>query len=271
MLVSVSGVDGSGKSTQAKAVQHAFDQCAIKTRCVWSRGGSSSLAAGMIRLGKRMAGVKTDSSQLAGRSGDEVGKEHAREQLFRRPLARRLWPWLILVDLTWSYLRRVRLPLWRGRVVVCDRYVPDALAEMGGRLKNERIADTLTGRLLRWLNPRSRKAYYLELDPDAARNRQPAELQQGTLELAERQFAVYNRLLERNDFHAVDGDLAPESISDRIVYETLTDYFDHYRTLINGLLLSNPKACSRGGDRAEELPARPKPMPFEQFRPGSQE
>ena len=261
MLVSVSGVDGSGKSTQARSIQHAFDQCAIKTRYVWSRGGASALAGGLIRMGKRLIGARRESPATT--ASGEAGKETAREELFRQPAARRLWPWLILADLTWTYLRKVHLPLWRGRVVVCDRYVPDALAEMGGRLDRPRIGETLAGRLLRGLNPRPRRAYYLELDANAARRRQSSEVQQGTLELAERQVAVYNRLLERNDLHAVDGNSAPEQISDRLVYETLTDYFDHYRTLLNGLMLSNPKACSRGGDRATDLPARPAPMPFD--------
>ena len=262
MLVSVSGVDGSGKSTQAKAIQHAFDQCAIRTRGVWSRGAASPLAAGLIRLGKRLVGGKVGGQLDEDQSLDEAQREAQRDALFRRPAARRLWPWLILVDLTWTYLRKVRWPLLRGRVVICDRYVPDALAEMGGRLEDKQIAETLPGRLLRRLNPRPRRTFYLELSPAAARRRQPAEVQQGTLELAERQVAVYNHLLERGYTRRVDGTLAPEMISDWLVYDTLTDYFDRYRTLVNGLLLSNPKACSRGGDRAAELPARPAPMPF---------
>jgi thymidylate kinase len=270
-LITVNGVDGCGKSTQARAIQHAFDQCAIKTRYVWSRGGASSLAAGVIRLGKRLISARRGESTAAERVGDAAGKEQARQELFRQPAVRRLWPWLILADLTWTYLRQARLRLWCGRVVVCDRYVPDALAEMGARLDRAHIERSLAGRLLRWLNPRPRRAYYLALDAGAARRRQPAELQQGTLELAEGQVAVYNRLVEEKFLQAVDGNLAPEMISDRLVYDALTDYFDRYRTLLNGLLLSNPKACSRGRDRAGELPARPAPMPFMSSHSGDQD
>ena len=257
MLVSISGVDGAGKSTQARALRSAFQTCAIRTRTVWARGGASSLAAGLIGLGRRLIGAGDDAR--AGRGADE---EARRAALFRRPIARRGWPWLILIDLTWAYLRRVRWPLLRGRVVICDRYVADALAEMGGRLGEARVMQRLPCRLLRRLNPRPHLAWYLEVAPAAARARQPAEVQQGTPQLAERQITVYNRLLEAGELRRVDGSLPPEEIGDRLVYETLTDYFDRYWTLANALLLSNPKPCSAGGTRAAELPPRPAPMPF---------
>lgn len=271
MLISISGIDGSGKSTQAKALQEAFDQCAIKTRHVWSRGGASPLAAGLIRLGKRMLGAGPGESAGAAAPGDAAGREDEREQSFRHPWVRRLWPWLILVDLTWTYLRRVRWPLLRGRVVITDRYVTDALAEAGARIGDAQVADSPAGRLLRALNPRPDRSYYLALEPAAARQRQTPNSRQGTPQLAERQIGVYNRLLEKEYVQAVDGGLPPDVISDLIVYTTLTDYFDSYRTLLNALLLSNPKACSRGGDFTEELPDRPAPRPFSPSEPGSGE
>lgn len=257
-LISFSGVDGSGKSTQARIMERAFAQCGLKVRYVWSRGGASPLAAGLIRLGKRLLGERSHDTQ-----SDSIGEqEETRAKRFRHPLARRLWPWLILLDLTWTYGRAVRWPLLRGYVVICDRYIPDALAECGAWLEDDRVERRWAGRLLRALNPRARYAFYLDVAPAVARARQPAASQQGTLELAERQVAVYNRLIERGHLQRVNGVGSPEMISDRLVYHTLTEYFDHYGTWLNKLLLSNPKPCSRGETRAVTLPARPAPMPF---------
>jgi thymidylate kinase len=241
-------------------------------RYVWSRGGASALAAGLIRLGKALVGPHPPlhpslSRQERVREGPgegegEAEREAAREAMFRRPLARRLWPWLILLDATWTYGRQVGWPLRRGQIVVCDRYVPDTLAELGARLHDARIAERPAGRLLRWLNRRPHCAWYLALPAEVARKRQPAEIQQGTLELAERCAGVYNALLSSYALRIVDGAAPADALSDRLVYETLTDYFDNYWSLLNALLLSNPKACSRGGARATDLPARPAPMPY---------
>ncbi len=265
-LITVSGVEGSGKSTQARALESAFRQCnELRVRYVWSRGGASRLAAGMIRVGKRLVGPPSPVPDGRGRAegdGDEAAREAAREALFRRPLARRLWPWLILLDATWTYARQVGWPRRRGEIVLCDRYVPDTLAELGARLRDARIAERPAGRLLRWLNRRPDCAWYLDVPAEAARQRQPAEVQQGTLELAERCAGVYNNLLSSYPLRVVDGAAPAERLSDRLIYETLTDYFDSFWSLLNGLLLSNPKASSRGGARATELPARPAPMPY---------
>jgi hypothetical protein len=41
LMVSVSGVDGSGKSLQVEHLRGAFDTCDLRVRCVWARGASS--------------------------------------------------------------------------------------------------------------------------------------------------------------------------------------------------------------------------------------
>lgn len=252
MLVALSGVDGSGKTTQAQALVHAFRQCGIRARYVWSRGGSSALAGRLIALGKRL---------LRGRGG--VPAEEAREALFRHPLARRLWPWLVWLDLSWLYLRNVRWPLWRGDVVICDRYVLDALAEMGARLGDARIMWSLPARLLVWLHPRPHKAFFLAVDPLKARSRQPAEQQQGTPSLAGRQGEMYNVLAEKMGYMLVNGEDDAERVSDWLVYEALSDYFAGFRTRLNVLLLSNPKPNSAGREFPRHLPLSPTAIPFQ--------
>ncbi len=256
MLVAVSGVDGSGKTTQVNALVHAFQRCGLRARWVWSRGGSSALAGHLIALGKRLLGRKVGAS-AAGPASEE-----GREEQFRHPLVRRLWPWLVWLDLTWQYLWKVRWPLWRGDVVVCDRYLLDALAEMGARLEDAGIFRRLPARLLIWLNPRPQKAFFLSVDPLKARARQPAEGQQGTQSLAQRQGEMYNVLVGKMGYVVVDGEDNAEQVSDRLVYEALSEYFAGFRTALNVLLLSNPKPNSAGREFPQHLPPRPVPMPF---------
>ncbi len=57
-----------------------------------------------------------------------------RTALFRHPLVRAAWPWLVALELGATYLARIGWPLLRGEVVVVDRYLLSALAELAGWL-----------------------------------------------------------------------------------------------------------------------------------------
>ena len=116
LLVALDGIDGCGKSTQAELLALALEQSAVRHRVVWTRGGSSGLLQPIIHLGKRLVGQRSAggvaASQIVAR--DEDTRERERSALFRHPLARAVWPWLIVVELGFSYQWRVRWPLLRG-------------------------------------------------------------------------------------------------------------------------------------------------------------
>ena len=50
MLVTINGVDGCGKTTQARALQSAFHTCHLKADYVWYRGGSAGWLSSLLRL-----------------------------------------------------------------------------------------------------------------------------------------------------------------------------------------------------------------------------
>ncbi|MGC8827801.1 MAG: nucleotidyltransferase family protein, partial [Anaerolineae bacterium] len=50
MLVAISGVDGSGKTTQARALAHAFARCGLRARYVWGRGAVDTKNATAIQM-----------------------------------------------------------------------------------------------------------------------------------------------------------------------------------------------------------------------------
>jgi thymidylate kinase len=251
MLVTLDGIDGSGKSAQAALLGRALEISAVRHRLVWTRGGSSALLQPIIRLGKRLLGRRAGTahhesafvtSDLQHSARADERREAQRSLRFRHPLARAMWPWLIALELGLAYQWRVRWPLLRGEVVVADRYVLSTLIDLGARLERPDIGRSLAGRLLRWLAPRPRHAFWFEIPADRALARKEGGESAGLLR-AQADRAGPLRLdlgAERLDATEPLADL-----NDRVVQDVLSDYFDRHHTALNTLFCANPKPLPR--------------------------
>ena len=164
--------------------------------------------------------------------------EAERTEHFRHPLARALWPWLIALELGLAYQWRVRWSLLHGDVVVTDRYVLSALTDLGVRLGQPDIGRLPAGQLLRWLAPRPRHSFWLDVPPTLALARKNGQESFDVL----RKQAQYAPILAaelgatRLDATAPLGDL-----SDRLVTDVLRSYFDAHHTVLNAFFFANPQ------------------------------
>lgn len=238
MLVALSGVDGSGKTAHAEALQEAFGRCDIRARIVWTRGASSPLTDALIRLGKRWLGEASGAGH--GEGGNAPNPWERRAALWRRPVVQRVWPWVIALDLWRQYLARVAWPLLRGWVVIADRYVADAQAEVAAYLDaagDGRVPLAL--RLLERVSPRPAVWFLLDAPPDVAARRKAGQESEAFLA---RQARWYRRLAQARRGHVLDATRSLEDVSSEVVRGTLLRYYRRYRTVINGLFLFNPRA-----------------------------
>lgn len=238
MLVAISGVDGSGKTAHAEAVQAAFARCDIRARVVWTRGASSPLTDTLIRLGKRWLGGASAAPAMHGNDASDPWQRRA--AFWRRPVVRVVWPWVIALDLWRQYLTRVAWPLLCGWVVIADRYVADAQAEVAAYLEaagEGRVPFAL--RLLERLSPRPAIAFLLDVPPDVAACRKAGQESEAFLA---RQAAWYRRLAQTRGWHVLDAAEPLDAIAGETVRLTLLRYYRRYRTFINGLFLFNPRA-----------------------------
>jgi len=238
MLITFSGVDGSGKTTQAGALQSAFHTCHLRTSYVWSRGGSSRWVGLFSRLGRDVARVDTGRDVACYVSNKTMeDKVQSRRQRFRSPWVRWGWSWLTAIELLLQYTRRVTLPLLRGRVVICDRYIYDALAEWAAYFGEMSIEKRLAARMLRLISPRPGIAYWLDVAPEIAQSRSADGMPRDFLAA---QSAACRRLASLYGVQRLDSERDWEEISDDVVYKVLSTYFADYHTLINALFLKNP-------------------------------
>jgi len=121
--------------------------------------------------------------------------------------------------------------------VICDRYVYDALADWAAYFGEPEVEQRLAARVLRWLCPRPHAAYWLDAPANAVQSRSADGLPKSFLNA---QIAAYERFAAKYGLRRVDGTRDKDEISDQIVYEVLTSYFENYHTLVNQFFLRNP-------------------------------
>ena len=221
MLVTLSGIDGSGKTVQAETLCRAFSECAIAARRVWSRGGSSGLTDIITRLVKPFL---PEQHRLDTVSDTRQAKLERKKAWLRRPLLRAGWLCLVAADLILQYGRRVAWPLLLGQVVIADRYIYDAFVELAVLTDQQPLAEYWLARPLHALCPHPRLAYLLDVSPETAWHRKPDEV----LDDLERQQFMYMRMARAWGLHIVDANCDLIKIQDEVVYEVLTTYYDYW-------------------------------------------
>lgn len=216
-LVTLSGIDGSGKSTVLKALEQAFTLAEVRYRTAWVRGGNSVLLQRANRAFRALMGKRLDRVLAS-----DSGSNPHREKVIVSPLLNALWPWVVSLEQGFLYLLRVRMPLLLGRVVLMDRSLFDTLVDLSVRCGDRNIARRIPLRLLAWLAPRPGCAWHLQVDPEAAHARKADDFP--VAELTHRA-ARYDEMAETWGLTAVRTDGDPDETLRKVVNVTLKRYF----------------------------------------------
>ena len=166
LVVAISGVDGSGKSTMRAALAESLMRAGVPVSTVWVRPGMG--LGRLIQLaswGKRLLGQ--DAAPGLHAMADPEGSRPASR---RGPMG---WTWAMLV--TCSFLVGVwRQHLSAQGVVLYDRHQVDALATLD--FAYEGVDLRLHHRLVRTLLPSADLRLYLEVPADVSVARKPDDV-----------------------------------------------------------------------------------------------
>jgi thymidylate kinase len=220
-VVALSGLDGAGKSSQARALRETLERLGYETVVVWTPLGANpfvervSLAARRLLhllswlgpLGRLERRLSEEGGSLVARPGQAAPRGR-----FHHLLAGGWATFLALVNAASqrrSALRHVR----RGRIVVFDRYTLDSIVRLrflhGGTRRFQ-------GRLIRRLSPAPLCSFLLDVPPETALARKRDEWDLAALR---RQAALYREEHGRLAVVRLDGERPREELCAEIAQE----------------------------------------------------
>ncbi len=215
LVVALSGVDSSGKSTQRDLLIEALRSRGWAPVSVWTRAGYTS----GLKAARRVAGALTGRRKSArGEVSEAPGRYPRRAANLGHPIKRRLWLTAALLDLIRVYAVQVRLLRARGRAVVCDRYLLDCLVDFRVNFPDDRVEEWLLCRLLRRLAVRPDAAFCLLVPAEvsAQRSRDKSRFHWESADDLERRRAAYRSLADELGVRVLDGERPAAEIADSV-------------------------------------------------------
>ncbi|OGO31580.1 MAG: hypothetical protein A2Z29_02820 [Chloroflexi bacterium RBG_16_56_11] len=230
-LVSFSGIDGSGKTQHARVLEKCLRHYGLRVSYRWNRCATFGLTRLLSVVSQALFWRRTGPGNNA---GTDVT---VRRQRLSNPAFRLLWTYLTALDMIISNFFRVGLPLLCGQIVICDRYVYDAAAEMESSLPAVDKYNRFAIKMMLALAPRPDTAYFLDVPEKISTERRDENT---NLKYLRRQRDVYAVMVNAYRLRIKRTDRDFTENADEIVREVAKPYFKVYPTLLNGLFLSNP-------------------------------
>ncbi len=219
MLIAFSGIDGSGKTSYARALVEALGSCGLKASHVWTRVGSQKGFQTLVKRWTRKA-IKPDRPADPVLPAERFQKTRAMLSHGWRSSA---WKAVNMIDLCLFYNLSLRLRLLRRQVVVCDRYVPDIFVDL--HVYDRRTPRLVWLRLLRWSLPKPAINILFSAPVELAIERS-SDSEQPCMESLEIQTRLYGQAAESLDLAVLDsGHRRFEEVCDDVVGRAIGQYY----------------------------------------------
>ncbi len=211
-VIALSGVDGCGKSSQARAAEAALVRLGHRAEAVWMPITANTAVRGVSAVSRRalralrwLPGLGRLDRRAAAGGSFLAAPGEARHA----GLATRLWVAYVALANAVTHRRLAR----RSDVVVFDRYVLDSIVRMR-YLWGDRFA--LATWLVRHVSPGPSLAFLLDVPAETAHRRKPEQWTEAELV---RFRELYLEEAQRLSVTVLDGTLPEEELSARIADE----------------------------------------------------
>ncbi len=204
-----SGIDGAGKSTQIERVACQLVQSGRVPFVLWARGGYTTgmnVLKGILRL--------SNNSRLP-----SPGPSAKRSRSFANPWVRKCWLRLAILDLIRVYGVVLRWRLWRGQVVLCDRYWPDTLLDFQLHFPEENVAGWRLWRALQRVCPQPNAIFLMRvpLNVSLERSKQKQEPFPTPAGVLETRLQAYDDWSKQETCYLLDGQRPREELTAEIM------------------------------------------------------
>lgn len=205
VVVSFSGLDGSGKSMVVRSVRAAMTVCEIPVRTVWSRGGFTGWMAALKKHGRKVLPIPGPGAA-----------EEKRRWLYR-PVVGSVFAWAVLTEQMAHHALRISAPRALGWSIVCDRHVYDTAADLLVKA-GPRWGVRAATRLLMALARRPDLPLLLDLSPATAMARKTPDVPAAHLE---RLASTLDAIARSQGLIRIDADRPDDVVIDDAVERTL--------------------------------------------------
>jgi len=219
-FVCITGMDGGGKTTQARWLVKALKAEGVRAKYIWCRG-RPLVTLPLLMIGRRALGapslLRTPSVAKA-ETRDMIEAESTYQDTKRRLLHQGLvgWVWsrLSLCERLVEAWMRVGLALLTRQTVVADRYVYDALVDLAAARGHADCSSFYNREgLLAKLLPQPKPLFFIDVDEDTAMARKDDIPSRDYLT---RRRTLYLRLSRELGWEVLDGGLKPRQIAEVI-------------------------------------------------------
>ncbi len=192
LFIYVTGCDGTGKSTQSRALLALLAQNGYPARLLWQRFPFFfSIPLLVYARLRRFSWYETSA-----------GYRQGYWDFSRSWLLRVFFPWAYLLDAWLASIFFVAIPMKMGVSLVCERYTLDMAVDLAVALRQERFLAGLPARWLMALLPKNASVFLLDLDVETLLVRRPELVQDRNLEMKLR---LYRWLAELKGFPLLAG------------------------------------------------------------------
>jgi thymidylate kinase len=197
MLITFSGMDGAGKSTQITVLQQFFEGRGSSVSHYWARGGYTpgfECLKFILRL-------------VMAKKLPKAGKSSKREDMIANPKISRVWLWLAISDLILFYTF-IRLKSMCVSIVICDRFVEDTRLDFSINFPLVEFEKFLVWRILDFVKPKPDLSFLLMVTPELSISRglEKAEPFPDDLDTLQKRYKLYSSstIFPSNKFNVID-------------------------------------------------------------------